>query len=159
MVLYSTPGEWGGVDFYLEYFRKWVSYKSSFRVLGALLWLNPTFIILDNKRAMEGMGGGWWGNVEVGEGRSVRVKCLSQEHCVLSLAWAGTQTDWSEHERTDHEGTAPSGWGEKDFVPSIHILSTKRLRCLASFVRTFAAYCSRICEIDACSIRWSTSIK
>lgn len=76
----------------------------------------------------------------------------------MSLARARTQTTQSGHERTNHEGTTSSGWGEKAFVPSSHIFSTKRLRCLASFLRTFGAFCSRICEIDACYIRWSTRI-
>ena len=98
---------------------------------------------------MEGMERG--GGVEVGEGRSVRVMCLAQEHYAMSLARTRTQTARSEHEPTNQEGIARSGWSEKAFVPLSHILSTKTLRCLAAF-------CSRICEIDACCIRWSTSI-
>ena len=55
---------------------------------------------------MEGMGRG---GVEVGEGKSVRVMCLAQEYYVMSLARTRTQTARSEHEPTNHEGTARSG--------------------------------------------------
>ena len=32
MVLYTSSGEWGGFEFYLKHFERWVFFKSCFRV-------------------------------------------------------------------------------------------------------------------------------
>jgi len=58
------------------------------------------------------------------ERRTVRVKCLVQEHNAMTLVRAQTQTTQSGHECTTHDATTPPTKEECKYSCSLHATGT-----------------------------------
>lgn len=58
---------------------------------------------------------------------TVKVKCLAQEHSMMSPARAGTWTAQSRDKRTNHEATAPLIFQRRTSIYTINFLQNKHL--------------------------------